>query len=232
VTSGPAPLTAPVDAVVLDYGGVLTGPVRASIEAWVAADGIDPAGLTRTLRAWLARHVEHGSPIHLLETGELPPEDFERRLAAELDTLDGMPVRAEGLLGRLFAALTTDEAMFALAEVLRERGVPVAILSNSWGDIYPRERLDALVDHVVISSEVGLRKPQAEIYRLTVERLGVEPARAVLVDDAEPNVLGARAAGLQALLHTDAATTRTALAAVLPFLHDPSTPTPTTRSTR
>lgn len=232
MTSAPDRLTAPVDAVVLDYGGVLTGPVRRSIDAWVAADGIDPASLTRTLRAWLARDVEHGSPVHLLETGELSPEDFERRLAAALDTLDGAPVRAEGLLGRLFAALSTDEEMFTLATTLRERGVPVAVLSNSWGDLYPRERLDALVDHVVISSEVGLRKPQPEIYRLVLDRLGVEAARAVLVDDAEPNVLGARAAGLQALLHTDAATTRSALAAALPALRDPSTPSPTTRSTR
>ncbi|MEU2234724.1 hypothetical protein [Streptomyces vietnamensis] len=120
-----------VDAVVFDYGGVLTGPVRDSIAAWIEADGIDPASVSRTLKAWLSRGAPDGTPIHRLETGELSVEEFATLFAAELTTVDGGPVDPVGLLGRLFAAMRPDPAMFALAEELRNLGVRVALLSNS-----------------------------------------------------------------------------------------------------
>jgi HAD superfamily hydrolase (TIGR01509 family) len=111
-----------------------------------------------------------------------------------------------------------DPAMFALARELREAGVRVGLLSNSWGNTYPREQIDALFDPVVISGEVGLRKPLAGIYELTLRRLGVPAGRVVFVDDAEPNVLGARSTGMRALLHEDAGGTRAALARLVPAL--------------
>ncbi|MEV4331088.1 HAD family phosphatase [Streptomyces sp. NPDC049597] len=207
-----------VDAVVFDYGGVLTGPVRHSIAAWIEADGIEPASFSRTLKAWLSRDAADGTPIHRLETGELSVAEFDALFAAELTTVDGRPVDPVGLLGRLFAGMRPDPAMFALCEELRDLGVRVALLSNSWGNTYPRERIDALLDPVVISGEVGLRKPLAPIYELTLDRLDLPAERVVFVDDAEPNLLGARALGMQALLHTDAAGTRAALAELVPDL--------------
>lgn len=207
-----------VEAVVFDYGGVLTTPVRHSIAAWLERDGIDPASFTRTLRAWLARDADEGTPIHRLETGELAVEELDRLLAAELVRYDGRPVDPVGVLDRLFAGLRPDEAMYALAAELRDLGVRVAFLSNSWGGTYPRSRIDALFDPVVISSEAGLRKPHAEIFGLTVDRLGVPAGRVLMLDDAEPNVEGARRAGLRALLHVDAATTRAHLSRLLPGL--------------
>jgi putative hydrolase of the HAD superfamily len=122
------------------------------------------------------------------------------------------------VLERLFAGMRPEPAMFALAEELRDARIRVALLSNSWGNTYARERVDALFDPVVISGEVGLRKPLAPIFELTLERLGVPAERVVFVDDAEPNVLGARAVGMRALLHTDAATTRAALTELVPAL--------------
>jgi epoxide hydrolase-like predicted phosphatase len=205
-----------VDAVVFDFGGVLTNPVRDSIAAWLEADGIESASFSRTLKAWLSRDAAEGTPIHRLETGELSVEEFEVLLAAELTTVDGGPVRPVGVLARLFAGMRPDPEMFALAGDLRDVGVRVALLSNSWGNTYPRERIDALFDPVVISGEVGLRKPLAPIYELTLEQLGLQAERVVFVDDAEPNVLGARAVGMQALLHADAGATRAALAALVP----------------
>jgi epoxide hydrolase-like predicted phosphatase len=207
-----------VDAVVFDYGGVLTNRVRDSIAAWLEADGIEPASFSRTLKAWLSREAAEGTPIHRLETGELTVEEFDVLLAAELTTVDGGPVRPVGVLARLFAGMRPDPEMFALAEDLRDVGVRVALLSNSWGNTYPRERIDALFDPVVISGEVGLRKPLAPIYELTLEQLGLQAERVVFVDDAEPNVLGARAVGMGALLHADAAATRAALADLVPDL--------------
>ncbi|MFI1654587.1 HAD family hydrolase [Streptomyces sp. NPDC020472] len=217
-----APTTAPVEAVVLDYGGVLTGPVGESIAAWTEADGIEPGSFSRTLRAWMSRDAPAGTPVHRLETGELTVAEFDALLAAELTTVDGRPVDPVGVLSRLFAGMRPDPAMFALVEELRTLGVRVALLSNSWGNTYPRERIDGLLDPVVISGEVGLRKPEAPIYELTLARLGVAAGSAVFVDDAEPNVLGARAVGMRAHLHVDAPSTRAALAALVPGLR----PTP------
>ncbi|MFF0558216.1 HAD family hydrolase [Streptomyces sp. NPDC004266] len=217
-----APTTAPVEAVVLDYGGVLTVPVRESIAAWTEADGIEPGSFSRALKTWMSRDAPAGTPVHRLETGELTVAEFDALLAAELTTVDGRPVDPVGVLSRLFAGMRPDPAMFALVEELRALGVRVALLSNSWGNTYPRERIDGLLDPVVISGEVGLRKPEAPIYELTLARLGVAAGSAVFVDDAEPNVLGARAVGMRAHLHVDAPSTRAALAALVPGLR----PTP------
>ena len=205
-------------AVVFDYGGVLTNPVRESIEAWLVTDGIDPESLSRTLKAWLSREVADGTPIHRLETGELTVTEFNAMFAAELTTHDGLPVVGEDLLKRLFANMRPDPAMLSLVEDLRAAGVRVALLSNSWGITYPRELIDRLFDPVVISGEVGLRKPHAAIFELTLERLEIPAEQAIFVDDAEPNVLGARAVGMTAIQHTDPTATRAALAELVPAL--------------
>lgn len=207
-----------VEAVVFDYGGVMTTPVGDSISAWLAADGIDPESHTRALKAWLGRDAPAGTPVHRLETGELAVGEFGRLLAAELVRHDGGPVVAEGILDRLFAGMRIEPAMFDLVSELRALGLRTALLSNSWGDTYDRERLTGAFDAIVISGEVGLRKPQPEIYRLVLEGLDVAPEQAVFVDDAEPNLIGARAVGLRTLLHADPAATRAALAALVPGL--------------
>jgi epoxide hydrolase-like predicted phosphatase len=208
-----------IDAVLFDYGGVLTNPVKQSIAGWLASDAIEPDSLSRTLRAWLSRNAEDGTPVHRLETGELTVAEFEALLAAELRTTDGRPAVADGILRRLFAGMQPDPAMFALAEELRATGLKVGLLSNSWGNTYPRARIDALLDPVVISGEVGLRKPHPAIYELALDRLGVPAHRVLFIDDAEPNVLGARKVGLQALLHIDHPSTRAALAELVPDLN-------------
>lgn len=214
-----APATRLVDAVLFDYGGVMTGPVGDSISAWLEADGIDPASFSRTLKAWMSRHVAWATPIHRLETGELAVEEFEELFAAELVTIDGRPLDAAGLLGRLFAGMRPDPAMFALAAEVRDQGVRVGLLSNSWGNTYPREQIDALFDPVVISGEVGLRKPVAAIYEHALELASGLPAgRVLFIDDAEPNVCGAQMVGMRALLHRNADCTRAALAALVPTL--------------
>lgn len=202
-----------VAAVVFDYGGVLTTPVRESIASWLASDGIEPAGFSAALKEWLSRDAPQGTPVHRLETGELPLPEFERLLAARLTGLDGAPVRSDGLMKRLFAGMRPDPAMIDLVRGLRAAGVPTALLSNSWGNTYPRPLIEELFDAVVISGEVGLRKPDPRIYRLALERVGVaDPERAVFVDDAAPNVEAASALGIQAVLHTGAEQTAAELA--------------------
>lgn len=219
-----------VRAVVFDYGGVLTTPVRDSIAAWLAADGIRPESFSRVLKAWLSRSAPEGTPIHRLETGTLPPEEFERLVAAELETHDGSPVVAEGLLTRLFAGMRPDPAMTALVREVRALGLRTVLLSNSWGNIYPRALLAELFDGTIISGEVGLRKPDPQIYRLALDLAGVPAAQAVFVDDAVPNTDGALAVGMRAVHHVDAATTRGRLAELIPGLRRTATGQPPDRS--
>ncbi len=93
--------------------------------------------------------------------------------------------------------------MVAIVEQVRATGVPTGLISNSWGTgIYERAPL-GIFDATVISGDVGLHKPQPEIYALGAERIGVAPELCVFVDDLRENVAGAEAVGMTALLHRD-----------------------------
>jgi len=82
------------------------------------------------------------------------------------------------------------------------------LVSNALGrNTYDWCDLDELFDHVVISAEVGVRKPSRRIFRIAAERAGVAPERCVMVDDLEQNLVGARRLGMRTILHTEPATT-------------------------
>jgi len=89
------------------------------------------------------------------------------------------------------------------ARALRPR-VRTGILSNSFVGASEREEaaygLVSLVDECVYSHEVGMQKPDPELWKLTCERMGVEPAELLFVDDFEPNITAARAYGMRAVL--------------------------------
>lgn len=213
------PNSAPlVDAVLFDYGGVMTNPVSDSIGQWLDEDGIDPASFSQTLKQWLSRTVHWATPIHRLETGQLAIDEFEALFAAQLRTIDGRPLAASGIVARLFARMQPDEEMFDLVGELRATGIKAGLVSNSWGNTYPRDRIDELFDPVLISGAIGLRKPQPAIYHHALELLDVPAGRVLFVDDAEPNIIGAQAVGVRALLHTSPVCTRAALAALIPDL--------------
>jgi putative hydrolase of the HAD superfamily len=209
------PETRDVAAVVFDYGGVLTTPLSSSTGSWLRTDGIDPDGFATLMRDWLGRDAEPGNPIHLLETGELEVAEFERRFAARLVTTTGAPVPAEGVLERLFAGMKPSDDMIELVRDLRARGLRIGLLSNSWGNDYPHHLLAELCDVVVISGEVGLRKPDEPIYRLLLRRLDLPAGRVAFVDDFTANVRAAQAVGMHGIRHVDPAGTRAALAELL-----------------
>ncbi|MGH3352812.1 MAG: HAD family hydrolase [Nocardioides sp.] len=211
-------MNGPTRAVIFDYGGVMTTPVRDSIATWIEADGIKPESFTAVLKEWLGRYVDAGTPIHRLELGDLPVEEFDRLLAGRLETYAGTPVNSEGVLSRLFAGMAPDPQMWALARDLRAAGVRVALLSNSWGDFYDHAQIEETFEVAVISERVGLRKPDPAIFQLVLDKLGLDAAECAFIDDAEPNIIGARDLGLTAVLHQDAASTREALAHHIPAL--------------
>jgi putative hydrolase of the HAD superfamily len=185
-------------ALLVDFGGVLTTSIWTAFGEFCEAEGLE----RETVRELFRGDSEALALLRGLETGELDEAEFEPRFGALLGLAE-----TEGLIVRLFAGLGPDEAMIGAVRAARQGGVRTGLISNSWGlGIYDRAPVD-LFDEAVISGEVGLHKPQPEIYRLACERLGVEPADSVFVDDLRENVAGAEAIGMTAVLHRDTAAT-------------------------
>ncbi len=201
-----------VDALVFDWGGVLTVSVPEFVGAWLHAESIDREVYGRIMRDWMGREALPDNPVAQLETGELTVPEFERLLAAELITTGGATIEHSGLLRRMFGGATPDPAMVELVRKARAAGLHTALLSNSWGEGYPAELLVELFDTVVISGRIGLRKPDERIYRHTLDQIGVPAGRTVFFDDAPVNVDAAKAVGMHAFRHTTADATRAALA--------------------
>jgi epoxide hydrolase-like predicted phosphatase len=191
----------PLAALVVDYGGVLTTPLAETMAAWLRVEGVSPELFGNLMREWLAEGVA-SNPAHELETGRLPAVEFERLLAQRLRQSDGTGPLADGLLARMFAGFRSAPGMFGVLRNARQHGLRTALLSNSWGGEYDRQGWDELFDAVVISGEVGLRKPDREIFVLTARRLGLHPRQCVFVDDLAVNVRGAAAAGMVGVHHT------------------------------
>jgi putative hydrolase of the HAD superfamily len=186
--------------LIVDYGGVLTTDVFASFRAFCEAEGLDPD----TVRDRFRSDPEARDLLARLETGALAVAEFEPRFAALLE------VSSERLIGRLFGGMAPDDAMLDGVRAARRAGVRTGLLSNSWGDAlaYDDALLEELFDAWVISSQVGLRKPDPAIYELVAERLGLPPAACVFVDDLPGNLKPARALGMATVLHRgDAAAT-------------------------
>ncbi|MGI5118852.1 HAD family hydrolase [Marinactinospora thermotolerans] len=199
--------------IITDWGGVLTSPLPETIDAWLAADGIDHEHYRRVMRGWLQEAYAGGavSPVHALERGEVETTEFERRLAAELRLIDGGAVPAEGLIERMFAGFLPVESMYATLRQARGQGVRTCLLSNSWGNGYPREMFVDTFDAVVISGEVGMRKPEPEIFAHALGLVGLSARECVFVDDVERNVEAARELGMLGILHRDPEETRVRL---------------------
>ena len=168
-----------------------------------------------SLLGWFLQEVRevYGLPtgdhdLHLLETGRLTEAEFfvrlcDRHAAAGHERID--PADARGILfGRPMVA---SEVMVEAVRRVRAAGHRTALLTNNarewavtWRPLIP---LAELFDVVLDSSEVGLRKPDPAIYRLTCRQLGLEPAECLFVDDLECNVEAARGLGMEALLCAD-----------------------------
>jgi epoxide hydrolase-like predicted phosphatase len=180
-------------ALAVDFGGVLTTSIWRAFGQFCEAVGLPEDTVLELFRT----DPEALALLRKLETGELEPEEFEPRFGALLGVSE-----TEGLIDRLFAGLEPEETMIEAVRKAREGGIRTGLISNSWGlGIYDRGPPTDLFDASVISGEVGLHKPQPEIYELACERLGVKPAEAVFVDDLRENCDGAEAIGMTALLH-------------------------------
>jgi putative hydrolase of the HAD superfamily len=188
-----------VRGLLVDYGGVLTSNVFDSFREFCDTQGLDREAVKRLFR----EEPRTLALVRGLETGELTREEFEQGFGELLGVDDRV-----GLVDRMFAGVRPDERMQAALRRARAAGVRTRLITNSMGDtVYDRSTFEELFDGVVISGEVGMHKPQPEIFLLGAERAGVEPRDCVFVDDLRENCEGAEAVGMTAVLHRGAEST-------------------------
>lgn len=187
--------------LIVDWGGVLAIPSPEAFRAFLAAEGVSRERFGAVIQELLSD--TDGSQLHELELGRLPAEQFEVALARRLRQPGGPELRGAGLLARMLTALVTWDDLVDVIARAREAGMRTALLSNSWGLDYPRDGWDTLFDAVVLSGEVGMRKPEPGIYRHTAALLDLPPEQCVFVDDLAHNVRGAVAVGMVGVHHTD-----------------------------
>ena len=185
--------------LLVDFGGVLTSNVFDSFREFCVSEGLE-----RDAMGKLFRHdPEALRLVRGLETGAITEDDFGERFGELLGVAD-----RGGLVERMFAGIRPDEAMLGALRSARAEGIKTGLISNSMGaGRYDRDSFPELFDGVVISGDVGLHKPQPEIFLLGCERVGLEAGECVFVDDLRENCDGAEAVGMTPVLHRGAETT-------------------------
>jgi epoxide hydrolase-like predicted phosphatase len=195
--------------LLVDFGGVLTTSVWDSFADFCREQGVAEDSMRQLFREDPAALAD----LRELETGRMEEQEFERRFAERLGLQD-----AADLIDSMFRGMKPCEPMVAAVGAARAEGVRTGLVSNSWSTShYDRSMLTKLFDAVVISAEVGLHKPQPEIYLLASKRLAVKPERCVFVDDLRENCAGAEAVGMTAILHRDVADTVARMEELLGF---------------
>ncbi len=165
--------------LVLDFGGVLTTPLL-------------PAALAFEKRAGLAEGTLL-TGLYLNPEGIRLTEELERGTLTQTQWNEAagrlLGIAPDNLMGRIFADLRPETTVIAAAAAARRAGVKVGILSNSVGltpwNLYDGYEVDDLYDAVVLSELHGTRKPEREIFRIVLERLGLPAEECVFVDDTE-----------------------------------------------
>jgi epoxide hydrolase-like predicted phosphatase len=195
--------------LLIDFGGVLTTSVWDSFAEFCRERGLEEGAVKRLFREDPAALAD----LRALETGKLSEDEFESRFAELLGLAE-----ASDLIEGMFRGMRPCEPMVAAVAAARAAGVRTGLVSNSWTTShYDRDLLAELFDDVVISAEVGLHKPQPEIYLLAAKRIGEEPRRCVFVDDLRENCTGAEAVGMTAILHRDVSETTARMEELLGF---------------
>lgn len=176
--------------LILDFGGVVTTDFSRALRGFCRREHLPDDALLHVLR-----NTPGGSTaLAQAERGQIGQQDLETVLA------DLLGVDADGLIARALADLRPCPPVLDLVAQARRAGIATAVLSNSLGagkvDLYEGYELQDRFDAVVISDQVGLRKPDPAIYELAIEHLGVPAARCVFVDDTAHNLPAARALGM------------------------------------
>lgn len=197
-----------IRGVIFDYGMVLSGPPVAEAHAeMVRITGLSVEEFER--RYWADRHA--------YDEGKLSGVTFWEKFARD----SGIAFTAEQLaeLNRQDVRMwtTSDPAMLAWQQKLKQHGIRTAILSNMGDSVLENiEREFAWIhgfDALIWSYQLGLAKPAPEIYRHALESLGTQPAETLFLDDKQINIDAARALGMQGLQYSTIDRLRADLAA-------------------
>ena len=184
-----------VRAIFFDFGGVIARLDRGLLAELEVRYGLPKGSFIKalyTIPEWRAAEI-----------GEGTEEAWVAAVRRKLDEFAGRPlpdIRSEwAVMWR-----TLDADVLRLIERLGGR-YDVGLISNSTprleGELRDRHKIDGLFKVIVNSALVGVAKPDARIYHLAAERMGVEPSACVHIDDLARNVEGAREAGFQAIHH-------------------------------
>jgi putative hydrolase of the HAD superfamily len=190
-----------VNAIISDFGGVLTSPLMESFVGLMDASGVSLESLGKAMGAIAER--QGSNPLFELETGRMTEAAFFGAIEDELSAASGGEVELGGFGERYFQQLQPNEPMIDYMRELRGRGYKMAICTNNireweahWRAMLP---VDEIFDVVVDSAFVGSRKPEPRIYEITLERLGAAPETTLFIDDVEVNCDGARKLGIDAI---------------------------------
>ena len=191
-----------IEAIVCDFGGVLTTPLLDAFVGLQERRGIP----LEAFGAALARAAEQDggvNPLFELETGRLTEAQFVAKLGTALRDELGREVDLARFGEAFFEHLHPNEELFAFMRTLNERGYRMAILTNNvreweplWRSMLP---IDELFELVVDSGFEGVRKPDPRIYEVALDRLGVAAEATLFLDDMEVNCDAARTLGMQAV---------------------------------
>lgn len=194
-----------IEAVVSDFGGVLTTPLLTSFMAVQDEIGLSPEILGQAMRAVTEEDGEN--PLYKMERGEMAEVDFLDRLGDGLEPLLGHRPELHRFREIYFEALHPNLPMIELMRELKAAGKRMAMLTNNVKEWEPLWRamlpVDEIFETVVDSGFVGCRKPEPRIYALTLERLGLPAEACLFIDDLPHNVEGAQKAGMTAVHFRD-----------------------------
>jgi putative hydrolase of the HAD superfamily len=192
-------------AVISDFGGVLTTPLFAAFAAFQDEVGISPENLGKAMRVGLAEGED--LPLFQLERGEISEDEFIERLEDGLESILDHRPHLHHFRQKFWGALHPNEEMIALMHELKASGLKMAMLTNNvreweplWRSMLP---VDEIFEEIVDSAFVGCRKPEAQIYEMTLERIGLPAEACLFIDDLQQNVEGAEAAGMSAIHFRD-----------------------------
>jgi putative hydrolase of the HAD superfamily len=196
---------AEIEAIVSDFGGVLTTPLLGSFMAFQDETGISTENLGKAMQA--VTEADGENPLFVLERGEITEAVFLEKLAEALEPLLGHQPQMHRFKEIYFEALDPNPPMIELMRELKAAGYRMAMLTNNvreweplWRSMLP---VDEIFETVVDSAFVGCRKPEPQIYEMTLERIGMPAESCLFVDDLDPNCEGARAVGLDAVHFRD-----------------------------
>lgn len=185
-------------ALLIDWGGVLTTNLFTSFHEFCVRMEIDSEQLVTSFRS----NPDFRELLIALEKGSIEEPEFERRFAEILG------IDSDGLIDGLFAGVQPDVAMVEAVRAAHDAGIRTALVSNSWGvHRYPHDLFGEIFDGIVISGEVGTRKPAKRMYELGAERAGAALGDCVFVDDLPFNLTPAQELGMATVHHTSAETT-------------------------